>query len=46
MAATEAPRYRPLIEETRGPHQQLGIGLYFVGADGTVEQVLQHGPAA
>jgi hypothetical protein len=42
MAFPDAPRYRSLIKETRGPLQQLGIGLYFVGADGTVEEVLPH----
>lgn len=45
VAFPDAPRYRSLIEETRGPLQQLGIGLYLVGADGTVAQVLPHGPA-
>lgn len=44
MAFPDAPRYRSLVEETRGPLRQLGIGLYFIGAEGTVEVILPHAP--
>jgi hypothetical protein len=41
MAFPDAPRYRSLLEETREPLRQLGIGLYFVTPDGRVEGVLE-----
>lgn len=40
MAFPDAPRYRSLIEETRDPLRNLGIGLFIVMPDGRVEVVL------
>ena len=41
VALPEAPRYRKLISETGDALQSLGIGLFAVAADGSVEQLVR-----
>jgi hypothetical protein len=40
MPFPDSPRYRSLIEETREPLRQLGVGLFVVMPDGRVDEVL------
>ena len=41
IALPEAPRYRTLVAETGHALQGLGIGLFIVAADGSVEQLVR-----
>lgn len=42
LAFPDFGAYRALLEKTSNPLNQLGIGIYFVRSDGSVQPVLDH----
>ena len=40
MALPDAQPYQSLLEETREPLKKLGVGVYFVGSDGRVDEAI------